>query len=425
MRASDARERHGMFDDVKHSPDGAPTEDDTRSQDTASADDKTQADPAPSEGDLGVVSAHATSEDAPAPDVTPLSAPAGEAAAEITAIEAASGANQPATEAGTPTLVETIPMSRSEIDAEVEIPATLPVLPLKDTVVYPYAVMPLGVGKERSIRLIEEVMKGARLVTLVAQKDASVEEAGPEDCFSVGVVARIARMLRVPDGTMSIIVQGLDRVHIEEFTATQPYLQARVRLAPETVEVGVEIEAQTRAASELFQKLVNLVQDMPDQLAMAALNLDDPRQVAYLIAGNARIDLEPRQELLELDSVQVKLERECALLTRELEVLELGRKIQNDAQEEMGKAQREYILREQLKAIQKELGEESDEAATLNELRDADRGRQSPRRGAQRGAARAVAPGAHSHRLARIFRHPHLPGTAPGAALEREHRQAD
>ena len=109
-------------------------------------------------------------------------------------------------------------MSRSEIDAEVEIPATLPVLPLKDTVVYPYAVMPLGVGKERSIRLIEDVMKGARLVTLVAQKDASVEEAGPEDCFSVGVVARIARMLRVPDGTMSIIVQGLDRVHIEEFT---------------------------------------------------------------------------------------------------------------------------------------------------------------------------------------------------------------
>ena len=142
-----------------------------------------------------------------------------------------------------------------------------------------------------------------------------------------------------------------------------------MRLTPETVEVGVEIEAQTRAASELFQKLVNLVQDMPDQLAMAALNLDDPRQVAYLIAGNARIDLEPRQELLELDSVQVKLERECALLTRELEVLELGRKIQNDAQEEMGKAQREYILREQLKAIQKELGEESDEAATLNELR--------------------------------------------------------
>ena len=353
-----------MFDDVKHPPEGAPTEDDTRSQDIASADDNTHADLTPSADNPGAVSAHAADEDAAAPDV----APANEAPAESVVTEAASGAESP-TEAESPQDVNAIPMARSEIDAEVEIPTTLPVLPLKDTVVYPYAVMPLGVGKERSIRLIEEVMKGERLVTLVAQKDANVEEAGPEDCFSIGVVARIARMLRVPDGTMSIIVQGLDRVHIEEYTTTQPYLQARVRLAPETVEVGVEIEAQARAASELFQKLVNLVQDMPDQLAMAALNLDDPRQVAYLIAGNARIDLEPRQELLELDSVQVKLEHECAILTRELEVLELGRKIQNDAQEEMGKAQREYILREQLKAIQKELGEESDEAATLTDLR--------------------------------------------------------
>ncbi|HEX9035909.1 MAG TPA: endopeptidase La [Ktedonobacterales bacterium] len=261
------------------------------------------------------------------------------------------------------------PLWRSEIDPDIEIPYLLPVLPLKDTVVYPYAVMPLGVGKERSIRLIEEAMKGERLVTLVAQKDANIEEAGPDDCFSVGVVARIARMLRVPDGTMSIIVQGLDRVQIEEFTDSLPYLKARIRFTPETIETGVEIEAQARAASELFQRLVNLVQDMPDQLAMAALNQEDARQAAYLIASNARFDLEARQELLELDSTQAKLERECALLTREVEVLELGRKIQSDAQEEMGKAQREYILREQLKAIQKELGEESDEAATISEFR--------------------------------------------------------
>jgi ATP-dependent Lon protease len=259
--------------------------------------------------------------------------------------------------------------SRSDIDRDVEIPPVLPVLPLKDTVVFPFAMMPLGVGKERSIKLIDDVMAGVRLVTLVAQKDASVEEAGPSDCFTVGVAARIVRMVRVPDGTISIVVQGLDRVRIEEFTATLPYLKARVTLAPETIEEGVEIEAQTRAASALFQRLVNLAHDMPDQLALAALNTDDPRQLAYLIAGNARIEFEPRQELLEMDSVRGKLERECALLTRELEVTELGRKIQNDAQEEMGKAQREYILREQLKAIQKELGEESDEAATISEMR--------------------------------------------------------
>ena len=364
-RAKGVEERHGMFDDVDDGdnvPDRGRADDDTRSEDTTGVDTAPRAEPEPEAGP-----AQAREDGNPSGEENPATAPGSEPTTDVPAPDPAPGAVVDATEAD---VIEAVPMFRSEVDPEVEIPATLPVLPLKDTVVYPFAVMPLGVGKSRSIRLIEDVMKDARLVTLVAQKDASIEEAGPTDCFSVGVVARIARMLRVPDGTMSIIVQGLDRVHIEEFTATQPYLQARVRLAPETVEEGVEIEAQARAAAELFQRLVGLVPDMPEQLAVAALNQDDPRQIAYLIAGNARIDLEPRQELLELDSVQTKLERECALLTRELEVLELGRKIQSDAQEEMGKAQREYILREQLKAIQKELGEENDEAATANELRE-------------------------------------------------------
>ncbi len=260
--------------------------------------------------------------------------------------------------------------ARSEIEPEVEIPDELAVLPLKDTVVYPFSVMPLGIGKERSIRLIDDVMRGSRLVALVAQKDSSVEEAGPDDCYSVGVVARIARMLRMPDGTMNIIVQGLDRIAITSYTETEPFLKARIKRLPETTEDGVEIEARTRTAIDLFQRLVNLVQYLPDQLAMAVMNLEDPRQIVYLIAGNAQMDLALRQELLEMDSVRAKLDRVTNFLTRELEVLELGKKIQSEAQEEMGKVQREYILREQLKAIQKELGEESEEAATINELRE-------------------------------------------------------
>lgn len=259
--------------------------------------------------------------------------------------------------------------NRSEVEPEVEIPEELAVLPLKDTVVYPYSVMPLGIGKERSIRLIDDVMRGSRLVALVAQKDPEVEEAGPNDCYSVGVVARIARMLRMPDGTVNVIVQGLDRISITSYSETEPYLKARVRRLPEAVEDGVEIEARMRTAIDLFQRLVNLVQYLPDQLAMAVMNLDDPRQVIYLIAGNAQMDLDLRQELLEMDSVRAKLDRVTTFLTRELEVMELGKKIQNEAQEEMGKVQREYILREQLKAIQKELGEENEEAATINELR--------------------------------------------------------
>ncbi len=254
--------------------------------------------------------------------------------------------------------------------AAFELPDTLPILPLKDTVVYPFAVVPLGVGKDRSKRLIDDAMRGARLVGLVAQKDADIEHAGPADCFRIGTVARIARLLRMPDGTIQVIVQGLDRIAIEDYTEEDPFLRAHVRLAPETTESDTETEALKRNAIVLFQRMVSLVQYLPNELAVNALNLDDAREVVYLIASSVQMELELRQQLLELDSVRAKLEKITPFLNRELEVLELGKKIQSQAQEEMGKAQREYFLREQLKAIQKELGEESDEAATINQLRD-------------------------------------------------------
>jgi ATP-dependent Lon protease len=256
-------------------------------------------------------------------------------------------------------------------ELQVELPDELPILPLKDTVVYPSAVSPLGVGKERSIQLIEEATRsGSRLVGLVAQKDADVEVAGPDDCFRVGTVARIIRVLHIPDGTVQIIVQGLERIVIDEYTSEQPFLKARCHLAPEVVPDDIAIEALKRTIIDQFQRLVNLVQYLPDQLAMAAMNLGDARQVAYFIASNAQMDLALRQQLLEMDSMRGKLEKVTVFLARELELLELGKKIQSQAQEEMTKAQREYYLREQLKAIQEELGEESDEVATINSLRN-------------------------------------------------------
>ena len=262
--------------------------------------------------------------------------------------------------------------TRPQTDEErrITIPDVLPILPLKETVVYPLTMMPLGVGQERSIKLIDDAMRGNRLVGLVAQKSADVETAGPDDTFTIGTAARIARMLRTPDGTIQIIVQGLERIRILEYTAEQPYLLARVEVASENVEDGVELEALKRNAVQLFQRLVSLVQYLPNELALAALNIDDPRQVVYLIANSVQMDLDLRQGLLEEDSVQEKLRTMTQFLTKELEVLELGKKIQSQAQEEMGKAQREYFLREQLKAIQKELGEESEEAATINQLRE-------------------------------------------------------
>jgi ATP-dependent Lon protease len=252
---------------------------------------------------------------------------------------------------------------------QLSIPDVLPVLPLKDTVVYPFAVQPLGVGQERSIRLIDEVMRGDRLVVLVAQKSADIEQAGPDDIFTIGTVSRIARMIRMPDGTIQIIVQGLERVAIDEFTQEKPYLAAHVTLKPDMQEEDDETEAIKRNVVSYFQRLVALVQNVPEGVAAATLNLEEARQVVYVIATFVQMDLELRQRLLELDSVRDKLQELSNFLAHELEIFELGKKIQSRAQEEMGKVQREYLLREQLKAIQRELGEESEEQATINELR--------------------------------------------------------
>ncbi|TME63179.1 MAG: endopeptidase La [Chloroflexi bacterium] len=249
------------------------------------------------------------------------------------------------------------------------IPDVLPVLPLKDIVIYPFAVQPLGVGQERSIRLIDDVMRGDRLVVLVAQKSAETEQAGPDDIYRIGTVSRVARMIRMPDGTIQIIVQGLERVDIGEFTQEKPYLAAHVTLKPDMQEDDKETEAIKRNVVSYFQRLVALVQNVPEGVAAATLNLEEPRQVVYVIATFMQMELELRQKLLELDSVRAKLENLSSYLTHELEIFELGKKIQTSAQEEMGKVQREYLLREQLKAIQRELGEESEEQATVNELR--------------------------------------------------------
>src|SRR5256714_3937149 len=259
--------------------------------------------------------------------------------------------------------------SQNNDEEPLSIPDELPILPLKDTVIYPFAVQPLGVGQERSIRLIDEVMRGDRLVVLVAQKSADLEQAGPDDVFRIGTVSRVARMLRMPDGTIQIIVQGLERVAIGEFTQEKPYLAAHVTSKPDTQEEDNETEAIKRNVVSYFQRLVTLVQNVPEGVAAAALNLEEPRQVVYVIATFMQMELELRQKLLELDSVRAKLENLSSFLRHELEIFELGKKIQTSAQEEMGKVQREYLLREQLKAIQRELGEESEEQATINELR--------------------------------------------------------
>ncbi|MDQ2810174.1 MAG: endopeptidase La [Chloroflexota bacterium] len=252
---------------------------------------------------------------------------------------------------------------------DLDIPAELPIVPLKDTVIYPFVGAPLAVGQERTLKLMDDAVVGNRLVGFVASKDATVDNPGPDQAYTVGVVGAIMRMMRLPNGTMQLAVQGLERIKIEEYTQTTPYLKARIRLAPDEVETGMEMDALARNLKSLFGRLVDLMPHLPEELATVVLNIDNPRQLVYLIASALRMDLEIRQAIIETDSVRAKLERLTGFLSRELEMLELGKKLQNQVQGEVEKTQREYLLREQMKAIQKELGESNEQEAEVAELR--------------------------------------------------------
>ncbi|MEO8607535.1 MAG: endopeptidase La [Chloroflexota bacterium] len=250
-----------------------------------------------------------------------------------------------------------------------DVPAELPILPLRGLVVYPQTAIPLTVGQPRSIKLVDDVVAGNRLIGLVAAKDPNMETPGPDDVYQTGTLASIHRLFRAPDGTIRLLVQGLARIQVDEFINTEPYLQAKVHAIPEIIEDTLEVEALVRNVVDLFTRLADLVPSIPGELISSALNVDDPLQLVYAIATYVRISLEDAQEVLELESTDSKLRRLMTILSKELEVLELGRKIQTEAQTEMEKVQREYFLREQLKAIQRELGEVDEQAVEVEEFR--------------------------------------------------------
>ncbi len=246
----------------------------------------------------------------------------------------------------------------------------LPVLPLRGVVVYPMMWLPLPVGQRRSIRLVEDNLPENRIIALVTSKDEDVERPSPGQIHEIGTAAQVHRVLRTPDGTMRLLVQGLERIRILEYVQEQPYLRARVEILPEIMEENIELEAIMRAVQELFRRLIDLEPQMPDELAVMAMNVENSRQLAYLVASSIRLDTGEAQNLLEMDSTYDKLLRLTQLLHKEVEVLELGRKIQSEAQGEMERMQRDFFLREQMKAIQKELGEEDEQSADIRELEE-------------------------------------------------------
>ena len=243
------------------------------------------------------------------------------------------------------------------IEGEIQVPEEIPILPVRDTVVFPRTIAPLSVGKPRSVQLINDALEGNKIIGLFAIMN-EVEEPTPADIFEYGSASGIAKMLRAPDGTMRLIVQGLQRIRLVEFTQTEPYYRAKVEVIPEIIPAeDIELEGIVRHVLSLFERVVNLAPYLPDDLLVFANSVRNPGHLADIIASTLNLKLPERQELLRLNEVGKRLRRLTELLNREIEILEIGSKIQEQVKSEMEKTQREYVLREQMKAIQRELGE--------------------------------------------------------------------
>jgi ATP-dependent Lon protease len=250
-----------------------------------------------------------------------------------------------------------------------DIPATLPVLPLRDSVAFPGTLTPLAVGQERSIRLVNDVLGGDRMLAMVAGRDPEQETPSPDQLYDVGVTGTVARMLKVPDGTLRILVQSGPRVRLERWEAERPYLVAAVAELADVVTEEPELTALTRNVQETFSQIIEAVPYLPEELQLAVTNLEDPSALSYLIAGALRIKTEEKQALLAERDVARRLRRLSEILARELEVVNIGSRIQSQVQSELDRTQREYVLRQQLKAIQAELGEPDPAEAEVDELR--------------------------------------------------------
>jgi ATP-dependent Lon protease len=257
-----------------------------------------------------------------------------------------------------------------EVGAQRALPGTAPVLPLRDLVTFPDMLVPLNVGQPRSIDLINDVLGGDRTIAMVATRTTDVEVPGPDELYTVGVLGVVNRMIRLPDGTIRVLIQGGQRVRIEGWEKTEPYLVAEIAEAPDIVKETPELVALMRNVQQTFSSIVEEVPYLPEELQVMVANVDDPSALSNLIAGSLRLKTEEKQELLEELDVAKRLRRLSEILARELELVAIGSKIQSQVQSELDKGQREFFLRQQLKAIQDELGETDEARAEADELRE-------------------------------------------------------
>src|SRR5262245_40342822 len=249
-----------------------------------------------------------------------------------------------------------------------KIPDVLPVLPLREAVVFPHLPAPLVVGRPVSIRTIEQVLAGNKMIALVAQKNPQVEDPSPDDIYKVGTAAVIHKLLKFPDGGLRVLTRGLERIRIFDFVQRTPIPVAQVEILREVPHGGSEIEGLTRNLLNQIQKMISMLPINTDELGLTFMNVEDPGRLSDMAAAVFGLKLDQKQEILETLDVRSRLEKVTRFISREIEVMEIGSKIQQDVQEEIDKTQRKFDLREQMKAIQKELGEEDEITAEVNEL---------------------------------------------------------
>ena len=276
----------------------------------------------------------------------------------------------PASDGNDVTVLTTQTPTKGTDFSQQQIPSQLPVLPLSDLVIFPFMVAPLLVSSQSSITLVDDVVAGDRLLVLVLQRNPEVEDPKETDLHESGCVGKVLKMLKFPDESVRILVQGLKRVRLVKIEKREPYLVAQVDVLDEQIDKSLEMDALARNAANQFQEVIGLSPSLPDELKIAAVNLDDPAKLSDLIASNLNISLEEKQKLLETADVRTRLSKLTTLLNRELEVLHLGSEIQTKVSSAFSKNQRDFFLREQLKAIQKELGEGSEQEAELKDLKE-------------------------------------------------------
>lgn len=246
----------------------------------------------------------------------------------------------------------------------------LPLLPLRGVIVFPYMVIPLDVGREKSVSALEEAMVNDRHIVLSAQQQAKINEPAPEDIYSLGTLAEIKQLLKLPDGTLRVLVEGLCRVKILKFLAKDPHYRVLVEEVAEEVNKTTEIEALMRSAYFHFEQFIKKNKKIPPEVLASVANIEDPGRMADIIASHLNLKIGDKQKVLEATSPRERLEQLCSILMKEIEILEMERKIHLRVRKQMEKTQKEYYLREQMKAIQKELGDDYDRVSEIEELRE-------------------------------------------------------